>query len=76
MNGTTALLPYMPPWHGQGKVYMFTVKNSHVIFYCYSKTFFHPCRNLGYAIGMSSEFGFFYMLPFSYLISIIYDGPF
>jgi hypothetical protein len=41
-----------------------------------SKTFFHVCRNLGYAIGMSSESGFFYMLPFSYLKSIIYGGPF
>jgi hypothetical protein len=76
MSGDIALLPYMPPWHGQGKIYMFTVKNTHVICYCKREMFFHTCRNLGYAIDMSSESGFFYMLPFSYLRSIIYDSPF
>ena len=78
MSGAVALLPYMPPRHGQGKIYIFTVKNSHVICCCYRETslLFHTRINLGYAIDMSSDIGFLYVFPYSHMKSIIYDGLF
>lgn len=37
INGVIALLPYMPSWHGQVKIYIFTVKNSCIIGFCKEK---------------------------------------